>query len=132
MAQSTELKTQRAAEPARVEPTRSQFCFTPRVDIYETTEHVVLLCDVPGAKANEIEVKFERGELTLMARVTPRTRPGKYMAEEYEVGDFYRTFSINPEIDHEKITAECREGVLKVTLPKLESARPRQIVVKSG
>lgn len=132
MGQSTELGTRMTTETARVEPTRSQFCFTPRVDIYETPDQVVLECDVPGAQANDIDIRFERGELTVNARVAPRKRPGKYLAEEYETGDFYRTFSINSEIDSEKITAECREGVLTLHLPKLEKARPKQIVVKSG
>jgi len=132
LAQTTELGIRVANEPARVEPTRSQFCFTPQVDIYETPEQVVLQCDVPGAQANDIDIRFERGELTVNAKVVPRKRPGKYLAEEYETGDFYRTFSINSEIDSEKITADCREGVLTLHLPKLEKARPKQIVVKSG
>lgn len=132
MAQTTELGTRVANEPARIEPTRSQFCFIPRVDIYETPEQVVLHCDMPGAQANDIDIRFERGELSVNAKVVPRKRPGKYLAEEYETGDFYRTFSINSEIDSEKITAECREGVLTLNLPKLEKARPKQIVVKSS
>ncbi len=132
MAHSTELGTRLATEPARGEPTRSQFSFTPRVDIYETPDEVVLQCDVPGALANDIDIRFERGDLTVNARVLPRNRLGKYLAEEYETGDFCRTFSIDSEIDYEKITAQCREGVLTLHLPKLEKARSKKIVVKSG
>ncbi len=104
--------------------------FTPQADIYETPEEVVLQCDIPGSKVNDINVKFEKGQLTLCAKVA--SRHSRFLRQEYGVGDFYRSFLIAPEIDSDKIAAEYREGVLTLHLPKREKAKPRQIAVKAG
>jgi HSP20 family protein len=102
------------------------------VDIYETAEEVVLLCDIPGVKPADIDVKFDKGELSLHARVMPRSETAQFLAEEYGIGDFYRTFAISSEIDSEKIVAEIRDGVLTIHLPKQEKAKPKRIEVKAG
>src|SRR5262245_38155316 len=104
--------------------------FTPRVDIYETDQELVLLADLPGVRPEDVDLRYERGELILHGKVRPpagRT----YLTSEYEVGDFYRAFSIHESIDHGRISAEVKKGVLTVHLPKAEPARPRQINVKA-
>jgi HSP20 family protein len=79
-----------------------------------------------------VDVSFEKGELSLYGKVQPRQAPAEYLEEEYGVGDFYRFFAIAPEIDSDKISAEYREGVLTVHLPKQERVKPKQITVKAG
>ncbi len=130
MAQNQTLTKPETTSAIVPENTRSGLFFTPRVDIYETSEEVMLLCDLPGVRPSDIEVSFERGELTLQGKVAPR--PAALLLEEYSVGDFFRTFAINPEIDAQKIAAEYRDGVLTVHLPKQESSKPRRIAVKSA
>lgn len=132
MAQPGTLATKEVAEVATPEATRCGLYFTPRVDIYENANEVVLLCDMPGAKPADVDVKFEKGELSLHATIHSRCPQGPMLREEYAVGDFCRTFAISPEIDPEKISAEYREGVLTVHLPKQEKAKPKQITVKAG
>lgn len=132
MAQSTVAVRKEAGEVAKPEATRGGLYFTPRVDIYETAEEVVLLCDIPGVKSGDIDVKFDKGELNLHARVMPRSETAQFLAEEYGIGDFYRTFAISSEIDSEKIVAEIRDGVLTIHLPKQEKAKPKRIEVKAG
>ena len=116
--------------PARGEATRGGTFFTPRVDIYETDKELTLYADVPGARSEDVDLSYERGELLLHARVQPRPRQGHPVAEEYEEGDFYRVFQIHESIDASKISAECKNGVLTVHLPKAESAQPRKVSVR--
>jgi len=114
------------------EATRGGIYYTPRVDIYEAAEEVVLQCDMPGVKPQDVEVRFEQGELSLYGKVQPRQAPAAYLDEQYGVGDFYRSFAIAPEIDADKIAAEYRDGVLTVHLPKQEQVKPKQITVQAG
>jgi HSP20 family protein len=107
--------------------------FTPRVDIVETSDELVLVADVPGARADSVDINFEQGELTISARVLQRQdQDAQYLLHEYGVGDFYRVFHIGEAIDSTQISAEVVNGVLKVHLPKAESAKPRKIAVKAG
>jgi HSP20 family protein len=115
---------------ATAEHTRSGRFFRPNVDIVEKADELLLFADVPGAKSNAIDIKFEDGELTLHAKVDPRQNPDQaYLHQEYGVGDFYRTFQISEMIDASKISAEFSSGVLTLHLPKAESVKPRKIAV---
>jgi HSP20 family protein len=116
-------------ESGQAEATRGR-TFTPRVDIYETDQELVLLADVPGVKPEDVDLRYDRGELILHAKVTP-PQGRTYLLSEFEVGDFYRVFTIHESIDSHNISAEVKKGVLTVHLPKAEPARPRQINVKA-
>jgi len=67
----------------------------------------------------------------LHGRVRPRHPERGFVLNEYEEGDFYRVFTIHESIDNNRISAECKNGVLTVHLPKAEAARPKQIKIKS-
>jgi len=125
----TNLKTTNGHD-TRGESTRSGFYFTPRVDIFETDSELTLLADVPGVAPDDVDLRFERGELILQARVKPRQRPGQALMSEYQEGDFYRVFQIHESIDSTRIAAECKNGELTVHLPKVEAAKPRQVQVR--
>jgi HSP20 family protein len=119
------------AEAAQLETTRGGIHFTPRVDIYETEAELTLYAEVPGARPEDVDLRYEKGELVLHARVPPRQGPHQPLLQEYEEGDFYRAFTIHESIDSMRISAECKNGILTVHLPKTETARPRQINVRS-
>jgi HSP20 family protein len=104
--------------------------YTPRVDIFETDDEVTLCADLPGVRPEDVDVRFESGELTLHGRCAPRAQGGNWLLAEYGVGDFYRAFTINEDVDAGNITAELKQGVLTVRLPKSEAARPKKIRVK--
>ena len=121
-----------AGETATAELTRSGRYFRPNVDILEQAGELLVRADVPGATADAIYVDFERGTLTIHAKVDPRQdEQTAYLLREYGVGDFYRTFQISEDIDAEKISAEYADGVLTLHLPKAEALKPRRISVKS-
>lgn len=132
MAQTNSPVKQESETIAAPETSRTGVFCAPRVDIYETAEEVVLLCDMPGAKPSDMDVRFEKGELSLSGKVAPRPHPGDILAEEYGIADFYRSFEIAPDIDSDKIAAEYRDGVLTIHLPKQEKVKPRRIAVKAG
>jgi HSP20 family protein len=118
-------------EMARSESTQDLW-FTPRVDILEGEHELTLFVDMPGVKPEDVDVRFEKGELVLHGRCKARQQGVRYAFWEYGVGDFYRAFSIGEEIDAEQISAELKHGVLTVHLPKVESAKPRRIQVKGA
>jgi len=123
--------TRRTAGNGRGESTRGGYAFTPRVDIYETDRELLLYAELPGVKPEDVDLHFEKGELILHGKIRPREEKSAFWLQEYEVGDFYRVFTIHESVDATKIEAECKNGVLTVHLPKVEAARPRQIAVKA-
>ena len=132
MPETNALVNKEAGEVTAPEATRGGIYYTPRVDIYESADEVVLQCDLPGVKPQDVDVRFEKGELSLYGKVQPRQAPAEYLDEEYGVGDFYRSFTIGEEVDAAKISAECRDGVLTIHLPKQEKVKPKRISVKAG
>jgi HSP20 family molecular chaperone IbpA len=123
-------KTEQPSDVARPEQIRGGTFFTPRVDILETGDELVLFADVPGARTEDLELRFEKGELTVHARCSPRGQDANFLMCEYGVGDFHRVFSISDAIDSSRIAAELKNGVLTVHLPKSEAVKPRRITVK--
>lgn len=106
--------------------------FVPAVDIFETAEEYVVMAAMPGCDPKGIDVQFENGELSITGRVVPRQYPkGGWLAREFEVGDFARTFNVTESIETEKISAEYEYGILTLRLPKVETAKPRRIEVKT-
>jgi HSP20 family protein len=131
MADTTGAQPKDRAEATRAETTRGGIHFTPRVDIVENEKELTLYAEVPGVRAEDVDLHYEKGELVLHGKVRPRhpNRRG-LLLHEYEEGDFYRVFAIHESIDAGRIEAECKNGVLTVHLPKVEAARPRQINVR--
>jgi HSP20 family protein len=117
---------------ATVERTQSGLTYSPRVDIWETDDEVVLYADMPGVCSDELEIHFENRELRIHGRVCPRHQQGNFLYGEYGIGDFYRVFTIGESIDADSISAELKDGVLQLHLPKTEAVKPRRINVKSS
>ena len=107
-------------------------CFVPAVDIYETSEEYVVMAEMPGCDPKGIDVQFEGGELSIYGRVAPRQIPQTgWLAREFGIGDYHRTFNVTESIETEKISAEYEQGILTLRLPKVETAKPRRIEVRT-
>jgi HSP20 family protein len=105
--------------------------FQPSVDIHEGADGLIVTADLPGTRREDIDIHFENGTLTLQGKVRPRQNDKTpYLLNEYDVGDFYRSFAVSELIDASRISAEYKDGVLTLRLPKVESAKPRKIEVK--
>src|SRR5947209_1607141 len=110
MADMTTSQPKDRVEQTGAESTRGGSFFTPRVDILETDHELTLFADVPGVRPEDVDLRYEKGELLLHARLKARHPESNFLLNEFEVGDFYRTFAIHESIDSGKIGAECKNG----------------------
>jgi HSP20 family protein len=106
--------------------------FTPPIDIHEGPEGLTLEADLPGATERNLRIQLEDNVLSLYAKIdSPVPEAARLVHEEYRLGDYHRSFILSDEVDREQITAELKNGVLRLTLPKAERARTRRIEIKS-
>jgi HSP20 family molecular chaperone IbpA len=117
--------------PASAESTRPGPTFTPAVDIFETDREITLVADIPGVKANNLLIDVRDNVLTLAGEVEAPEGQGEVdVLREYDTGKYLREFTLSEMIDQSKIEAELKEGVLRLTLPKVEAVSPRKVTVK--
>tara|TARA_R110002049_G_scaffold288423_1_gene470954 strand:- start:141143 stop:141568 length:426 start_codon:yes stop_codon:yes gene_type:complete len=109
-----------------------QTTFSPRFDIWEGDEELILYGDLPGVDPESLDIEFENRHLTIHGKVCHCYDDNRMLFSEYGVGDFHRTFTVGEAIDSERINAELHDGVLTLHLPKSEDAKPRQIKVKAN
>ncbi len=132
-----ESKALQAKEKAEVttpaEQTRPGAVFTPAVDIFETDKEITLLADMPGVKADSLDIDLHENVLSLNGDVkSPEGDDEVDVFREYRMGKYYRQFTLSQVIDQSKIKAAMKDGVLRLSLPKVEAATPRKIAVRSG
>jgi HSP20 family protein len=114
---------EKVIQPQPVETARE--FVTPGVNILETPEAYVLEAEMPGVNKDGLNINVEGDVLTLVGR---RQSPeASLIYRESSQGDFRRVFELDPSIDTAKITAKIDQGVLSITLPKAEKAKPRRI-----
>jgi HSP20 family protein len=103
----------------------------PPVDIYETDNTLAVIVDLPGVHKEGVDIRVDQDILTIKGKI--RYKPPKGLIRgEFGLLDFFRQFQLSDEVDQEKISAESKNGVLTITLPKAEKAKPRQVKVKVG
>ena len=106
--------------------------WTPAVDIFETEKALVLKMELPGIKKEDVHVTIENNMLTVRGerKMEEQVERENYHRMERTYGEFVRSFSLPPFVDGKEIKADFAEGLLRVTLPKVETARPKEIEVK--
>ena len=107
--------------------------WTPSVDVLETKNELVIKADVPGLEMKDIEILLENGTLTIKGErkfEEHKEEKGGYHRTERSYGSFARYFTLPDTVDAERVKAEYKNGVLSVTLPKKELAKPRSIKVE--
>lgn len=116
-------KKEETTIPARI--------FLPTADIYETEEALSVVLEMPGVEKNNLDIRVEDGVLKIDGRLDFSKYQGlQPLYTEYNVGHYSRSFRLSSKIDYSKIGAELKDGVLTLTLPKLEEAKPRTIQIK--
>ena len=107
--------------------------FTPAVDIFETDREITVLADIPGVKAKNLTIDVRDDVLSLAGDVDVPEHPNEVgVLREYETGKYIRQFTLSEVLDQSKIEADLTDGVLRLTLPKIEPAMPRKITVKTA
>ncbi|AOJ90800.1 heat-shock protein [Burkholderia sp. MSMB0856] len=106
---------------------------TPAVDIFEGNQGVTLWADLPGVTKDKLDVKVHDSSLSIEAEAVVPT-PANLRLQHAEVREphFARTFTLSPDFDTSKIEANLQDGVLKLTIPRRDEARPRRIEVRTG
>jgi HSP20 family protein len=121
-----------AATPAVPEARAPRWLRTPPIDIFETEQGLVLRADLPGVTSETLELQVQDNKLTLFGRVESDLPDTALLAhQEYHVGDFLRSFILSDDVDHDRISAKLNDGVLELTLPRAEKAKPRKIQVNT-
>jgi HSP20 family protein len=111
---------------------RNRRPWSPAVDILETEDAVTLKADLPDVKIEDIDVRVEDGTMTLKGtrKFEKDDKVKGYHRIERSYGDFVRSFAVPPTVETDKVAAEYKDGVLTITLPKKETAKPRQVKVQ--
>lgn len=105
--------------------------FAPALNVVEDGESIVVEVEVPGLKSGDVDVSFENGELTLKGEKKFAAKENAPVhRRERMYGAFERTLTLPWEIVADKISAELKDGVLTVTLPKAEASKPRKVAIK--
>ena len=115
----------RADEPA------ATTTWSPAVDIFETEGEIVVKAELPGMERKDITLHLENNVLSLRGerKFEKETKDENYHRIERSYGAFSRSFAIPATVDEEKITADYKDGVLKIVLPKKEQVKPKQIKI---
>jgi HSP20 family protein len=105
--------------------------FTPPLNVWEEGEFLKIEAEMPGVKLEDIDVSFDNGELTLKGEKKFEPKENVPMHRRERVyGTFVRTLTVPWEVVAEQVTAELKDGILTITLPKAEAAKPRKVAVK--
>jgi len=103
----------------------------PPVDIFETEEALTVVADLPGVHKDDVDIRVEDNILTIKGK-SQYSVPAHGIREEFGLQGYYRQFRLNDEVDQNKISAETKNGVLTITMPKAEKTKPRRIQVNLG
>jgi HSP20 family molecular chaperone IbpA len=134
MADNKDIKVREKQElTTPAEQTTPGMVFTPQVDIFETEKAITLLADIPGVQSEKLNIDLRDNILTITGDIEAVDLGGEEeVLIEYETGRFYRQFTLSEVIDQNKIDAKLGDGVLRLTLPKVEKATPRKIAIKAA
>ena len=105
--------------------------WTPSLDVFDEKDHFVVTAELPGMKNEEIDLSFENGVLSISGerKQSKENKEGETFRSERYFGKFQRSVTLPAAVDSSKISASYKDGVLSVTLPKSEAAKPKQIQV---
>lgn len=106
---------------ARPDPGIPSNVWVPACDVYETSEAFVVQMDLPGVDSNEVEVHVDGDHLVVRGERRPaeKQRPESFHRVERSHGPFSRTFQLTAEVDPDRVTAQYRDGLLRIELPKV-------------
>lgn len=131
--QTKELQKTATGATEQIERTRERQVFSPRADVFETGEEIVVMADMPGVQESSVGITLEKNVLTLRGKVETPTHEGYRRAYgEFEDGDYERSFALSEGVERDRIEATVKDGVLRLVLPKAKETVARKIPVKAG
>lgn len=131
--QTQEVQKQESQPVEMTERTPPRRTFSPRTDVFETQDAIVVVADMPGVEEKSLDIILEKNVLTLRGKAgfeAPKNYSLVY--NEYADGDYERSFVLSDGVDRDEIDAVVKNGVLRLRLPKTKQATARKIPVKAG
>jgi HSP20 family molecular chaperone IbpA len=129
MTKTKDVVVRESGKPEEISRIRS---FTPPVDIYENNDELLLLADLPGVDKEAIQIRCEDDVLSVEASMGELASDMAPLAREFDSVRYRRSFKVIQGVDVDRISAEYRDGLLKLHLPKSEAVKPRTITVQSS
>lgn len=114
------------------EPTRSGIFYSPSVDIFQTDDAITLMADLPGVSKDDLDIDLKDSVLTITGSVGDTEDRPRTVYREYGIGGYMRRFTLSDKIDQARISADLKDGVLTVVLPKAESLKPRKVKISAA
>lgn len=105
--------------------------YSPDVDIHASNDEIVFAIDLPGVGKGDVTIAVDETDTLVITGKNTHQEPGNPVLQQFEVGNFYRAFQLSDDYAKDRISARLENGLLVVTIPKREEAKPRKIEIKA-
>jgi HSP20 family protein len=105
--------------------------YSPDVDIHASDDQVVFSVDLPGVSKGDVTIKIDETNALVITGKNSCAEQGNAVLRQYNVGNFYRAFQLSDDYDKDEVTAKLENGLLVVTIPKREEAKPKRIEIRA-
>jgi HSP20 family protein len=131
---TTDLEKREKQEVNTTAPEQLQhsgMAFSPDVDIYISDDAAVFVVDLPGVAKGDVTIQVDETDSLVIRGKSSHHAPVKAIFRQFDIGDYYRAFQLSDDYDKDKITAKLENGLLELTIPMKEEAKPRKIEIKA-
>jgi len=105
--------------------------YSPDVDIYVSDDEAIFVVDLPGVNKGDVTIEVDETQSLVIRGKNSHREAETAVLRQYEIGDYYRAFQLSDDFDKEKISAKLENGLLEITIPKREEAKPKRIEIKA-
>jgi HSP20 family protein len=105
--------------------------YSPDVDIYASDDEVVFAVDLPGVGKGDVTIQVDETDTLIITGRNGSKEPGDAVLRQYETGNYYRAFQLSEDYNKDKVSAKLDNGLLVVTIPRREEAKPKKIEIKA-
>jgi len=105
--------------------------YRPDVDIYVSDDAALFIADMPGVAKGNVAIEVDETDSLIIRGTTGVKEPAGAVVRQYHIGNYYRAFQLSDEYDKEKISAKLENGLLEITIPKREEAKPKRIAINA-
>ena len=105
--------------------------YSPDVDIYVSENEALFIIDLPGVNKGDVTIEVDESDSLIIRGVNGTSEPENAVVKQYRTGNYYRAFQLSKEYDKDKISAKLENGLLEVSVPRREEAKPKRIEIKA-
>jgi len=105
--------------------------YSPDVDIYVSDDAALFVVELPGVNKGDVTIEVDETQSLIIRGKNNHREAENAVVRQYEIGDYYRAFQLSDDFDKEKISAKLENGLLEITIPKREEAKPKRIEIKA-